>query len=96
VEGGKTSFFRLLSPVNCRLSTASPPFRSTLFFSINYELFVVLQKVNSFAIKQIRTLLQKHPGWGYQQILPFGISNFRTLFSHPVATAATVPFWEAK
>jgi hypothetical protein len=88
-RGGWQNLF--LSPAfTCRLSTASPPFRSTLFFSINYGLFVVLQKVNSFAIKQIRTLLQKHPGWGgCQQIRPFGISNFRTLFSRPVATIAT-------
>jgi hypothetical protein len=29
------------------------------------KLFVVAKKLNSFAIKQIHTLLTKHPGWVY-------------------------------
>jgi hypothetical protein len=33
--------------------------------SYSCGLFVAAKNVNSFAIKQIRTLLQKHPGWGY-------------------------------
>ena len=33
-------------------------------FSYSYELFVVPKKVNSFAIKQIRTLCAKYRGWG--------------------------------
>src|SRR5712692_137970 len=37
----------------------------TLAPSTSCGLFVVAKKINSFAIKQIQTLLQKHPGWGY-------------------------------
>jgi hypothetical protein len=35
------------------------------------ELFVVAKKLNSFAINQIRTRSQEHPGWGYRADLLF-------------------------
>jgi hypothetical protein len=40
------------------------------FFSHSCKLFVVAKKVNSFGIKQIHTLLQKHPGVAYSQKPP--------------------------
>src|SRR5712671_5320645 len=32
--------------------------------SYSYKLLIVAKKLNSFAIKQIQTLSEKHPGWG--------------------------------
>src|SRR5712692_179472 len=37
----------------------------TLDLSISCSLFGLAKKVNSFAIKHIRPLFAKHPGWGY-------------------------------
>jgi hypothetical protein len=37
----------------------------TLFRSYSCKLFGGPKKTNSFAIRQIRTLSAKHPGWGY-------------------------------
>ena len=51
-----------------------------------YKLFVVAKKVNSFAIKQIQTLSQKHPGWGIPAPSAFPTSDFpmfRTLLCPP-------------
>ena len=45
------------------IPTTPPKLNSSLSYSS--KLFVVAKKLNSFAIKQIQTLSQKHPGWGY-------------------------------
>ena len=61
-----------LSTVNLFLfnvSTFKPSNMPTFFvlssaFSCPCKLFCTFQTLNSFVFKQIRTLLQKHPGWG--------------------------------
>jgi len=45
-----------------QISTTLPKLNSSLSYSS--KLFVVVKKLNSFAINQIRTLSQKHPEWG--------------------------------
>jgi hypothetical protein len=45
----------------------------TLFLSHCYKVFVIAKKLNSFTIKQIHTLLQKHPGWGVLSASSFAV-----------------------
>jgi hypothetical protein len=42
----------------------------TPFLRYSCRLFVAPKKVNSFVIKQIQTLSQKYPGWGYLRASP--------------------------
>ena len=52
-----SSYFDAPTPKNVSLSA-----------TIYYGLFVAAKRVNSFIIKQIQTLLAKHPGWGHFSI----------------------------
>ena len=60
--------FSLLRPVRalyCAFPDANP------CGSYCYKLFGIAGKVNSFVFKQIRTLSQKHPGWGvHRSVFP--------------------------
>src|SRR5712692_2129156 len=48
-----------------QISLLTPlPTKLTPLLRYSYKLLVAPKKVNSFAIKQIRTLSVKHPGWG--------------------------------
>ena len=73
----------------CYLEQPSPTPRATPAVTLDRsyccKLFVVTKKVKSFAIKQIQTLLPKHPGWGIPSHLALVESaTYRLLFSGPV------------
>src|ERR1700720_4023801 len=56
----------VLSTMLARQATLLDPLPTTLTPLLRYscKLFVARANVKSFAIKQIRTLCAKHPGWG--------------------------------
>jgi hypothetical protein len=62
------------------------------FVSYSCGLFGILKKVNSFAIRQIQTLLAKHPGWGG---LPIPNASRDRLSVSPAASSSvvSVPLW---
>ena len=51
---------------------------STSFFSDSCALFCTHKKLNPFLFKQFRTLLQKHPGWGYLPLSRLRPSDVQT------------------
>jgi len=76
---GSRNFFVCHSYKKCRVGTNNShfgshrvqtkgtrhsPLCSNPFFSYSSTLFCTHQELNSFIFKQIRTLSQKHPGWG--------------------------------
>ena len=78
-----SGFLRALCAVACPglVGAASP------FFSYYCKLFCSLKKINSFAIKQIQTLLRKHPGVGYVNIQAPRRATW-TRRTHPIINAA--------
>jgi hypothetical protein len=73
----------------CYLEQPSPTARATPAVTLDRsyccKLFVVTKKVNSFAIKQIQTLLPKHPGWGIPpNPAPVESATYSLFFRGPV------------
>ena len=80
----------ITSVMLARQMSLLPPLPTTLtpFLRYSCKLFAAPKKVNSFVIKQIRTLSANHPGWGVQ--LCVGSALSATL--HPEPRRERYPF----
>ena len=68
----------------------SSPKSLTALLIYSCKLFVAARKVNLFAIKQIRTLSPKHPGWGVPATSPrLKSATYKLLGSGPVCKPVT-------